>query len=117
MSQRHNEIRDLLCDLLSMAWSKVTKEPVVTEPSSDSSGGGLIADIAVRGIWQRQSTALFDVCITDSNFPSYADTPTFDVFSAKRKKRKYAAACELCHSSFTPLCLTIDGLMKMRFYL
>lgn len=84
-----NEIRDLLCDLSSMAWSNVTKVPVVTEPSSDSSGGGHIADIAVRGIWQHQSTALFDVCITDSNSPSYADMPTFDVLlSAKGKKEE-----------------------------
>ena len=123
VSQRHNEIRDLLCDLSSMAWSNVTKEPVVTEPSSDSSGGGLIADFAVHGIWQCQSTALFDVRITDSDSPSYADKPPFDVLlSAKREKKRkcmYAATCELRYSSFTPLCLTIDCLMgrEMRFYL
>ena len=83
VSQRHNEIRDLLCDLSSMAWSKVTKEPVVTEPSSDSSGGGLIADC---GIWQRQSTALFDVRITDSNFPHMQIRPLLMSFLPREKR-------------------------------
>uniref|UniRef100_A0A1X7TLG4 Uncharacterized protein n=1 Tax=Amphimedon queenslandica TaxID=400682 RepID=A0A1X7TLG4_AMPQE len=35
------------------------------------------------------------------------------------KKRKYVAACESNHCSFTPLCLTVDGVMgsEMRSFI
>ena len=51
---RHNEARDLNCDLLEMAGLKqVTKEPVIIE--SDSSGeNGLRADWGARGFWEPQ---------------------------------------------------------------
>lgn len=61
VTQRHNEIRDLLCDLSSIVWHNVVKEPIIQE--STQSTIGLIADIAVRGVWQRQSTTMFDVRI------------------------------------------------------
>ena len=37
----------------------------------------------------------------------------------REKKRKYIAACESRHCSFTPLCLTIDGLVgtEMKTFL
>ena len=43
--QQHNEVRDAIGDLASLAWAQVTKEPIVRESSStDSSSVTLIAD-------------------------------------------------------------------------
>uniref|UniRef100_A0A1X7V4V2 Uncharacterized protein n=1 Tax=Amphimedon queenslandica TaxID=400682 RepID=A0A1X7V4V2_AMPQE len=51
---RHNEIRDVLHDVSSMAWSQVIKEPLVRQAQSDSVA--LVGDISIRGVWQSQST-------------------------------------------------------------
>ena len=71
VSLRHNEVRDLLCELSSMAWKNVVKEPLVQEPSPNPPSEGLIADLSVRGVWQKQCTAVFYVRIVDSDSPSY----------------------------------------------
>lgn len=111
--QRHNEIRDLLFDLMSIVWSHTVKEPVVQEGDPESHSGALVADISARGVWQPQTTALFDVRVVDSDAPSYLSKPPAAVLrTAERdKKSKYSLACERRHASFTPLCLTIDGLV------
>ena len=63
MSLRHNDIRDLLCKL-STVWNNVVRESVMQELSTTLSEG-LIADLAVHGVWQRQCTTMFDVRILD----------------------------------------------------
>ena len=121
VSLRHNEVRDLLCELSSMAWSNVIKEPIIQEPSLNPPSEGLVADLSVRGVWQRQCTAMFDVRVVDSDSPSYSDKSPQSVLAIaeREKKRKYIAACESRHCSFTPLCLTIDGLagIEMKTFL
>ena len=69
VSLRHNEICDLLCELSSIVWNNVVREPVIQE-SSTTLSEGLIADLAVRGVWQRQCIAMFDVRILDSDSPT-----------------------------------------------
>ena len=56
---------------------------------------------------------MFDVRLVDSDSSSYCDkSPQSVLVTAERKKkRKYIAACESRHCSFTPLCLTIEGLV------
>ena len=106
--QRHNEIRDLLFDLISLVWSHQVKEPIVNEDTSCA----LVADIAARGVWQPQVTTLFDIRVF-SDAPSYLQKPTITVLkSAEREKKlKYNSDCERRHASFTPLCVTIDGVL------
>ena len=58
--RRRNEIRDALGDL---AYKDVVREPIVCD--SDADGPGLIADLGVRGVWQPQGEALFDVRVVD----------------------------------------------------
>ena len=72
---------------------------------------GLIGDISARGVWQSQATAVFDVRVIDSDAPSYSHmSPKAVLRSAETaKKNKYSSACESIHTSFTPLCFTIDG--------
>ena len=50
VTQRHNEIHDLIHDLFSLVWSQTTKQPIVQEGST--SQDALVADIGVRGVWQ-----------------------------------------------------------------
>ena len=99
-----------------MAWNNVVKEPIIQEPSLNPPNEGLITDLVVQGVWQRQCTAMFDVHLVDSNSPSYSDqSPQSVLASAEReKKRKYIAACQSHHCSFMPLCLTIDGLVGVE---
>ena len=60
---KHNEIRDLY-DLSSIIWSQTVKEPLVRDGSaSHPPMDTLIADLSIRGAWQPQVTALFDVRI------------------------------------------------------
>jgi hypothetical protein len=73
----------------------------------------LVADLSVSGVWQPQVTAVFDIRVVDSDAPSYLNKSPEGVLKiAKReKKHKYGKACEDRHASFTPLCLTTDGLI------
>ena len=73
----------------------------------------LVGDISARGVWQPQATAIFDVRIVDSDAPSYHHLSPKAVLKQAEtaKKNKYSNACEAVHASFTPLCLTIDGLV------
>ena len=67
--QHHNEIRDVTGQLASMPYPHVTCEPVVWEAGTgDSNENAHICDLAVQGVWQPQTKALFDfrVCNTDA---------------------------------------------------
>jgi len=62
VGRQHNEGRDAVGDLASLAWGQVTKEPVVCKSSSgDPSNVTLIADLWVCGVWQPHIDVLFDV--------------------------------------------------------
>ena len=115
--QRHNEIRDVIHDLSSLAWGQTVKEPIIHGFGDDLSLPGLKADIGVRGVWQPQAVALFDVRVVDTDAPSYvALTPSSVLKNAENeKKRKYLVACEAIHASFTPLCVSVDGLLGVEF--
>ena len=53
--QHHNEIRDALGDLASIAFRNVIKEPVVKEANIRDGTPALIADISIRGLWEPQA--------------------------------------------------------------
>ena len=67
VTQRHNEVRDALGDIASLAYREVTKEPVVKEPDKTRNLPALGADLGVRGVWQPQTEALFDIHVTDTD--------------------------------------------------
>ena len=63
--QRHNEVRDAICDLASLAWGQVQKEPVVCEEKMDDpSSETLIADVRIRGVWQSQAFSLASLVLS-----------------------------------------------------
>ena len=113
VTQRHNEVRDAFGDLAALAWNQVKKEPVVREAEITSNSPALVADLSVRGVWVPQVEALFDIRVTDTDASSYgAHTPSVILRNAEReKKNKYSRACQERRAIFTPLCLSVDGLM------
>ena len=68
---RHNEIRDCIGDLASQVWPQVIKEPIVNEATATSSDPGLRLDLGIRGVWQPQVEALFDVRVIDTDAPPH----------------------------------------------
>ena len=70
MTERHNEARDLNCDLCALAGlSQVTSEPILQESMGDDTKG-LRADWSVRGFWEHRRVALFDICILNADAKS-----------------------------------------------
>ena len=97
-----------LFDLISLVWSHPVKEPIVDDGSCS-----LIADIAARGVWQPHVTTLFDIRVVYSDAPSYLikKPPIMVLKTAEKEKSKYGSDCKTRHATFTPIYLTIDGLL------
>ena len=109
VTRRHNEVRDVLGDVIAEAWGNCVREPTIVEPNGPHPG--LRGDLACRGVWEPQRVALFDVRVLDSDAPSYGSRAVLSVLSAaeEEKKRKYLNACEERHATFTPLVCTADA--------
>ena len=99
MIQCHNEIRDAIGDLASLVYMEVIREPVVQE--------------GIRGVWQPQMVALFDIRVVDTDTPSYSHRDVAAIISSAEEdnKRKYCGAAEVRHASFTPLVVSVDGVL------
>ena len=90
----HNEVRDAFGDLASLVWSPIVKEPVVCDGSAGADT--LIADLCVRGAWEPQTEALFDIRVVDTDARSYCACSPKDVLGTAEgeKKHKYLQACQ-----------------------
>ena len=74
--QRHNELRDLEADMLSMVCNDVEIEPVLQELTGESLPSGASnarLDIHARGFWEKQRSAFFNVRVCHPNADSYRD--------------------------------------------
>jgi len=111
VSRRHNEVRDAFGDFASLIWSSVMKEPIVRDSSEGADA--LVADLFVCGAWEPQIEALFDIRVVDTDARSYHAHNPHDVLSTAEgeKKRKYLQACQDRHATFTPLCVSVDGML------
>ena len=67
----------------------------------------------MRGVWQPQAEALFDIRVIDTDAQSHAHRSVKAVLATaeKEKKIKYNQASQAHHASFSPFVLTVDGLM------
>ena len=109
VTRRHNEVRDALGDLASLVWAPVVKELVVHDESAGADT--LIADLCVRRVWEPQTETLFDIRVVDTDARSCRVRSPRDVLgSAEVEKRKYLQACQDQHATFTPLCVSVDGM-------
>ena len=113
VTQRHNEVRDALGDIAALAYKEVVREPVVREADEARGISALVADLGVRGVWQPQTEALFDVRVIDTDAQSYVQRAVSSVLATveREKKRKYAQASQERHASFSPFVLSVDGLL------
>ena len=59
------------------------------------------------------SDALFDIQVIDTNSSSYRSCTPQDILRLAKleKKRKYLQACQDRQASFTPICVSVDGLL------
>ena len=69
-------------------------------------------DVAAHGFWERGTTAVFDIRVTDTEAPSYRRMDPHKVLKKheKEKKDKYLDACLARRRQFTPLVFSVDGL-------
>ncbi len=133
MISRHNEIRDRLADLSSMALipSAVRNEPFIhtscpAEKMSDmdqtnhpvtrnlhKNRDELRGDLLVRGFWGRGTDCIIDVRVTDTDAKSNLNKDPAKVLEAheKEKKRKYLKSCLEQRRHFTPFVVSTDGLI------
>ena len=110
VTQHHNEVRDVIGDLASVVFKEVVKEPVVQEANDAEGVPSLIADLSIRGVWQPQTVALFDVRVTDTDTPQQVVSAILSS-AEEAKKKKYSKAATLHRASFTPLVVSVNGVL------
>ena len=55
---------------------------------------------------------MFDICVVDTDPQSYQNQTPFAVLSSpEHNKKKYSQACQDQKATFTPLCVSIDGMI------
>eukprot|EP00731_Ephydatia_muelleri_P019517 Em0012g342a len=106
----HNEIHDCIGDLASQVRPQVIKEPVVNEATVTTGDPGLRLDLGIRGVWQPQVEALFDVRVVDTDTPSHCHRAQNAILesSSQEKKRMYKTAVEDRSGTITS---SVDGLL------
>lgn len=70
-------------------------------------------NVGVHGFWRRHNTTIFDICVVDTDAPSYRGQDPTKIIARheKLKQDRYKESCqELCRQ-FTPLVYLVDGLM------
>jgi hypothetical protein len=79
--RRHNEVRDVLGDMVETAWGCCIREPIIKEQNPMTNEISLKGDLAY-GVWEPQVEALFDIRIV------YADTPSYSLMTLQAVLRK-----------------------------
>ena len=116
---RHNEVRDIVADLLTEVCSDVAVEPVLAPitgevflSASTNTANDARADVRARGFWTRAQNAFFDVRVFHPDAASYKSKPVSDLLKQheRRKKSEYAERINnVDRGSFTPLVFTTAG--------
>lgn len=116
---RHNEVRDILADLLTEVSHNVATEPLLLPLSGETFSAATTntsnearADIRVSGFWSRGEDAFFDVRVFHPDASSYRDRCLEDMLKLHedRKTLEYGERItNVDHGSFTPLVFTTDG--------
>ena len=90
---RHNEIRELLANILTEVCPDVAIEPLIpSATNSDGEDSGKRLDICARGFWGgRMETAFFDVRVFNPFAVSAVTTPLPQLYRHHEndKRRKY----------------------------
>ena len=104
VTQRHNEIRDLFCDLSSIAWKNLVREPTSQEPTHFRNR------LWLSGVFSIVNAQLCSTLGSLTLTLRHISICLLRTLAETEKKRKYSSACEAHHCSVTPLSFSIDGL-------
>ena len=91
--QRHNELRDLEADLLSMVCNDVEIEPQLQDVTGEqlNSGSNLAKearlDIHARGFWEQRQSAFFDIRVCHPNAESCKQLEPKQIYRLHEMKR------------------------------
>jgi hypothetical protein len=124
---RHNDVAKEWGHLCSVAYTPaaISDEPRIHtgrdggNVAAAAAGGrpvesppGDRGDVGVHGFWERGSTTIFDIRVTDTDAQSYRGQEPLKVLAnqEKAKKAKYLDACVARRRHFTPLVFSVDGL-------
>ena len=85
----------------------------MNEATATLSDPGLRLDLGIRGVWQPQVEALFDVRVIDTDAPSHCHRAPNVILksSSEEKKSMYKKAVVDRRGTFTLFVLSVDGLL------
>ena len=120
VNARHNSIRNFEAGLLKEICYDVQTEPPLQPvgarkflPSVNVKDDAR-SDVRARGFWREGQHAFFDICVTNADCASQEDTSIKSVLRSHelKKKRKYnTRIMEVEQGTFTPIVLTVKGVM------
>ena len=120
-SARHNEIRDVLAEVMRSVVHDVELEPTLLPyEGEDLDGRGpnrsqaACVDIRAHGFWTRQQDAFFDVRVTNpkANLHTVSEVRQQLLDHEKQKKRQYLQrVVNIDRGSFTPLVFGTNGMV------
>ena len=115
---QHNELRDVVADLLREVCTDVASKPCLQPlsgerlPPSANKEDEARLDIRAKGFWDRQQDAFFDVRVFYPGASSYRNSSLASVYRQHeiKKRHEYGQRVrDVEHGSFTPLVCTTDG--------
>ena len=116
VAMRHNNLRDLNCELQREVCRDVVLEPQLlpldTSDIQGVQGDRAAPDISSRGLWSTFERTFFDVRVLHPNAPSYQTTDLAKLYKKheQEKMRKYnTRVITVERGSFTPLIYTTFG--------
>ena len=92
----------------------VIREPIVQEANDACGIPSLVADLSIKGVWQSQTIALFDVRVIDTDAPSYLHRDVASILSSAEEEKKRNTMMQQKHGdlpSFSLLVVSVDGLL------
>ena len=123
--QQHNDIAGEWHTLYAEALnpSAITDKPRIPthqpalDPGAQQQGNpppsrDLRGDVGVHGFWRRDTTAVFDIRVTDTDAASYQWRDPLRVLRSQEDDKNwlYNDACHQAHYRLTPLVYSVDGL-------
>ena len=122
VNARHDNIRNLECELLKSVVQDVECEPML-QPVTNREGYKKTAilddearlDIRARGFWRDGQNAFFDVRVTNADASSQQNSTIKSILQkheAEKKRAYNRRVMEVEHGSFTPLVFTTTGVMS-----
>ena len=120
INKRHDSIRNFEAGLLKKVVNDVQVEPSLQpcdgftfHPSANTQPDAR-SDVRAKGFWRDGQNAFFDIMVTNADCNSQRNKKIQAIIKTKEqdKKRQYnARIMEVEHGSFTPIILTVKGVM------